>query len=467
MAEAILNPTPDQTFRIEGRGDYDFSRTLRLSDEAQRRGAVDEACNLRFHAFQHLADLIPDNEEVILEWEHPNTQAALHLLYRSAVDHFLIDDFELSAAMLEFLLDLDPEDHEEATWLLAFDYVALADYDAFDEVINDVSDKYPEKPLLTLWSEYRRHGSLPAGEAIRLRNHFAPYYKEFTADSHPADDAYLRDIESERPTPQAQARELWLKTENLWTAFPGFIAALKAPPRSSPKRSLLPCAKPGEAVAADRFVRILRAQHHLLLVGRQAVRMVRQIAAPHADRVHLRDVLRRGHERRHRTERFARIVHIQPRGDHPHAAVGQRPAHVDDPLVEELRFVDPHHVDVGGQQQDILSRFDRRRPDGVGIVRHHLLVGVARIDAGFENLHPQVGELGAAQAADQLLGLAREHRPADHLYPPLLTGIFQKHKSLNWFSSAVPPLKTSLCFSPGRSRLMFKYLHSLPSVPSL
>ena len=177
MAEAILNPTPDQTFRIEGRGDYDFSRTLRLSDEAQRRGAVDEACNLRFHAFQHLADLIPDNEEVILEWEHPNTQAALHLLYRSAVDHFLIDDFELSAAMLEFLLDLDPEDHEEATWLL---------------------------------------------------NHFAPYYKEFTADSHPADDAYLRDIESERPTPQAQARELWLKTENLWTAFPGFIAALKA-----------------------------------------------------------------------------------------------------------------------------------------------------------------------------------------------------------------------------------------------
>ena len=93
MAEAILNPTPDQTFRIEGRGDYDFSRTLRLSDEAQRRGAVDEACNLRFHAFQHLADLIPDNEEVILEWEHPNTQAALHLLYRSAVDHFLIDDF--------------------------------------------------------------------------------------------------------------------------------------------------------------------------------------------------------------------------------------------------------------------------------------------------------------------------------------------------------------------------------------
>lgn len=229
MAEAILNPTPDQTFRIEGRGDYDFSRTLRLSDEAQRRGAVDEACNLRFHAFQHLADLIPDNEEVILEWEHPNTQAALHLLYRSAGRP--LPDRRLRTLGRHAGIPARPRPRRPRggdPWLLAFDYVALADYDAFDEVINDVSDKYPEKPLLTLWSEYRRHGSLPAGEAIRLRNHFAPYYKEFTADSHPADDAYLRDIESERPTPQAQARELWLKTENLWTAFPGFIAALKA-----------------------------------------------------------------------------------------------------------------------------------------------------------------------------------------------------------------------------------------------
>ncbi|EKC44348.1 hypothetical protein OBE_17529, partial [human gut metagenome] len=34
-------------------------------------------------------------------------------------------------------------------------------------------------------------------------------------------------IESERPSVQAQARELWLRTENLWTLFPDFIAALR------------------------------------------------------------------------------------------------------------------------------------------------------------------------------------------------------------------------------------------------
>ena len=228
MQKAYLEPTPDQTFEVVGEGPCNFVKVLARSREMQAAGDIEGACNERFQAFQRLAELIPEDEEINLEWSHRNSRAALELIFASAIDHFLINDFEMSAALLEMLLELDPEDHLEGSELLAFDYVALADYDAFDEVINDVSDKYPEKPLLTLWSEYRRHGSLPAGEAIRLRNHFAPYYKEFTADSHPADDAYLRDIESERPTPQAQARELWLKTENLWTAFPGFIAALKA-----------------------------------------------------------------------------------------------------------------------------------------------------------------------------------------------------------------------------------------------
>lgn len=71
MADATLDPTPEQTFRIEGRGDYDFICILRLADDAQRRGAVDEACNIRFHAFQRLTDLIPDDEEVILDWSIP------------------------------------------------------------------------------------------------------------------------------------------------------------------------------------------------------------------------------------------------------------------------------------------------------------------------------------------------------------------------------------------------------------
>ncbi|WP_300798450.1 tetratricopeptide repeat protein [uncultured Alistipes sp.] len=228
MQKASLNPTPDQTFEVIGEGPYDFVRVLRHSRELQQSGDVEGACNERFKAFQRLAELIPEQEEVILEWNHRNSRAALELIEASAIDHFLINDFEMSAALLEMLLELDPEDHLEGSELLAFDYLAMDEQELFDEVINDISDKSASRELLLLWSAYRRDGRLPQGELKRFRTRFAPYFAEFTAAEHPADDVYLRDIESERPSVAAQARELWLRTENLWVLWPGFIDALRA-----------------------------------------------------------------------------------------------------------------------------------------------------------------------------------------------------------------------------------------------
>lgn len=231
MPKASLNPTPDQTFEVVGEGPYDFSKVLSRSREMQASGDVEAACNSRFQAFQRLAELIPENEEIVLEWNHRNSRAALEVIHASAIDHFLINDFEMSAALLELLLELDPEDHLEGSELLAFDYLAMDEQELFDEVINDVPDKYASRALLLLWAGYRRSGRLPEGELKRLREHFAPYFAEFTSAEHPADEAYLRDIEGERPTPAAQARELWLRTENLWVLWPGFIGALRAAAR--------------------------------------------------------------------------------------------------------------------------------------------------------------------------------------------------------------------------------------------
>ena len=101
--KATLNPTPDQTFEIVGQGAYDFVRVLTHSKQLQRQGRVEEACNERFHAFQRISELLPEDEEVILEWEDPNTRAALEVIHASAIDHFLINDFEMSTAMLELL----------------------------------------------------------------------------------------------------------------------------------------------------------------------------------------------------------------------------------------------------------------------------------------------------------------------------------------------------------------------------
>ena len=179
MQKARLEPTADQTFEVVGSGPYDFGQVLDQTRRMQEEGDVEGA-------------------------------------------------FEMSAALLEMLLDLDPEDHLEGSQLLAFDYLAMGEDELFDEVINDVSDKSPAREILLLWSAYRRDGVLPAGELQRFRTHFAPWFAEFTAAEHPADAEYLRDIESEHPTAAAQARELWLQTENLWSLWPVFIEALRA-----------------------------------------------------------------------------------------------------------------------------------------------------------------------------------------------------------------------------------------------
>ncbi|MBR5465368.1 MAG: tetratricopeptide repeat protein [Alistipes sp.] len=231
MQKPQLNPTPDQTFELVGSGSFDFRKIVDEAARMQHEGRVEEACNQRFKAFQRLMELLPDDEEIILEWNHRNSRAVLELLYATAVDHFLIGDFEMSAAQLELLMELDPEDHLEAATLLAFDYQAMDEQELFDEVINDVSEKHADRLILLLWAGVRREGVLPAGELKQLKERYAPYYREFTAEEHPADEVYLRSIESERPTPEAEARELWLRTESLWQQWPEFIEQLKATKR--------------------------------------------------------------------------------------------------------------------------------------------------------------------------------------------------------------------------------------------
>ena len=163
----------------------------------------------------------------MLEWEDESSRAAMLTGYCSGIDHFLAGDWEMAAAIFEMLLDIDPEDHTEATVPLAYTYIAMEEYESFDDIVNDVNDKYIDKVVLTLWSEFRRTGTLPRGEVVRLRSRFRPYYDEFMAEEHPVDDAYLREIRSERPSKEARARELWLQTEHLWSLFPGFVEALR------------------------------------------------------------------------------------------------------------------------------------------------------------------------------------------------------------------------------------------------
>lgn len=225
--ELRFNPTPDQTFELEGGAKYNFIRAKERIDELDRAGRYAEACEARYQGFQLLADALPEDEPMPLRWEHANSRAAIMILHGSAIDHFRIGDLEMAMAQLELLLDCDPEDHLEAINLLALCYATVEEWELYDEVELDLTDKSAESVVARLWASWRRDGAVDKGALSLLRSKFKPYFAEFTAVEHPDDDVFRQDIMSERPSQGAQAREWWLLTEPLWAEFPEFIKALR------------------------------------------------------------------------------------------------------------------------------------------------------------------------------------------------------------------------------------------------
>ena len=223
----IFNPTSEQCFELEGQGVYNFVKHKEAIDRLVAEGRYNEACERRYEAFQLLADVLPEDEAMPLRWEHNNSRAAIAILYGSAVDHFRIGDLEMSMAQLELLMECDPEDHFEGVNLLALCYIAMQEWEAFDELVIDLTDKSAEAVVARLWASHRREGSVDKALLALLKSRFKAFYGELTATEHPDDEAFRRDISSERPSQGAEAREWWLLTEPLWSEFPEFIEALK------------------------------------------------------------------------------------------------------------------------------------------------------------------------------------------------------------------------------------------------
>ena len=163
-----------------------------------------------------------------LRWEHANSRAAMVVLHGSAMDHFRIGDLEMCMAQLELLLDIDPEDHFESINLLALCYVAYEEWESFDDLALDLSDKSAEAVVAKLWASHRRDGKVDRATLAILRRSHVAYYDELRMTEHPADDNFKRDIASERPSQRALAREWWLMTEPLWQEYSDFVEALRA-----------------------------------------------------------------------------------------------------------------------------------------------------------------------------------------------------------------------------------------------
>lgn len=223
MGKITLKPTENQNFILLG---GDFSRIVESAHAQESEGNFEGACNTRYQAFQQIVEVLPEDDAVELDFSHANTRAAIEIVYGSAVDNFLAGDVELSAAQLEMLLECDSEDHIEATPQLALCYIALEEWECLEDILPDLGDKSAFRPLVEALAEYARTGEISAETLSALRRH-RYLCEELKSEEHPADETYLKDIFSERPTQQALAREIYLRCEPFIMQYDGFLAKLK------------------------------------------------------------------------------------------------------------------------------------------------------------------------------------------------------------------------------------------------
>ena len=225
-----LQPTVNQTFRLIGnsaRGN--LNARLEQSYKAEQEDDYPAACMMRFEAFEDILATLPDDEDsaVTLDRTHPNTLAAMEIILASAVDSYLAGEGEVAAAQLELLLDCDDEDPLEATPILALCYAMIGEWECLEDIEPDLGDKSALVPLLRALQQFVTTDKIESNTVEQLAR-----YKEFAAElkltDHPTDEAYTRDINSDRPTRAALAREMYLRTETLLNTYPKFLPALTA-----------------------------------------------------------------------------------------------------------------------------------------------------------------------------------------------------------------------------------------------
>lgn len=221
-----LQPTANQTFRLIGNGARgNLAARLEQSYKAEQSGDYESACAMRYEAFEDIYSLFPEDDVVELDRNHPNTLAAMEIILASAVDNYLAGEGEMAAAQAELLLDCDSEDPLEVTPILALCYVMIGEWVCLEDIDGDLGDKSAIGPLLRSLAGFVKGGKIDS-KAVGELARFKEFVAELKSPTHDTDEAYLRDISSERPSRAALARELFLRCEPALALYPDFIPEL-------------------------------------------------------------------------------------------------------------------------------------------------------------------------------------------------------------------------------------------------
>ena len=221
-----LQPTVNQLFRLVSNGARgNLAARLEQSYKAEQSGDYESACRIRYEAFEDIYGLLPEDDVVELDRNHPNTLAAMEIMLASAVDNYLAGEGEMAAAQAELLLDCDSEDPLEATPILALCYAMIGEWECLEDIDADLGDKSAIAPLLRALRQSVVGGEIESKTIAELAR-FKEFVAELKSPTHDTDESYLRDISSERPSRAALARELYLRCEPALALYPDFMPLL-------------------------------------------------------------------------------------------------------------------------------------------------------------------------------------------------------------------------------------------------
>src|SRR4051812_43520144 len=117
-------------------------------------------------------------------------------------------------------------------------------------------------------------------------------------------------------------------------------------------------------------------------------------------------------------EGTAEVIGVKAGDDDALTHVRQSDYRFNDLHTQELGFIDAD--DLSAQIQPIHHVCGIFHVGGADLdfrVRDDVVVSIALVDAGLEDLDTLTRDLGAAQAADEFFALAAEHRTANHFDP--------------------------------------------------
>lgn len=217
--------TEQELSHIVSKEPCNLRAVMAYASKLMDRGEIEKACEVRFAGCQRALEVLPEDEDIALDWDHSDqNRAFVEIVFSSATDYFHVGDWDFAAGLFETVLMLDEQDHSGASFPLAACYIALEEWELWEEIRIDISSSPLDLALLDAWAEYRREPN--AGIRVNLRKQHPELYAEFTMQDHPMDETFQAEISGDRSLRRAQCRELWLRTEHIWTAFDDFTVFL-------------------------------------------------------------------------------------------------------------------------------------------------------------------------------------------------------------------------------------------------